>query len=73
MDIGTAGIGTYFHTGTGHFCNYGTTSIPVPDTSVTSVRHAYRYWAYRYRTEHPIENIPRFKSLVTCPSTFNVG
>ena len=35
------------HTGTGHFGNVGTTSIPVPDTSVSSVRHP-----YRYRTEH---------------------
>ena len=30
----TAGI-----TGTGHFGNFGTTSIPVPQTSVSSVRH----------------------------------
>ena len=40
--IYTAGI-----TGTGHFGNFGT-SIPVPDTSVTSVRHQYRYLRYRH-------------------------
>ena len=34
----TAGI-----TGTGHFGKFGTASIPVPDTSVSSVRHQYRY------------------------------
>ena len=45
----TAGI-----TGTGHFGKFGKTSIPVPNTSVSSVRHRYRYgrlyrsW-YRYR------------------------
>ena len=33
--------------GTGHFVNFGTTSIPVPDTSVTSVRHQYRYRTLR--------------------------
>ena len=27
------------HTGTRHFGKFGTTSIPVPDTSVSSVRH----------------------------------
>ena len=39
----TAGI-----TGTRHFCKFGTTSIPVPDTSVTSVRHQFRYRTFRY-------------------------
>ena len=28
-------------TGTGHFGNFGTTSIPAPDTSVSSIRHQY--------------------------------
>ena len=56
MDTGTAGTGTDFHTGTGknwhintrtgHFGKFGTTSIPVPDTLVSSVRHPYRYQAY---------------------------
>ena len=40
----TAGI-----TGTGHFGNFGTTSIPVPDTSVSSVRCQYRYQTPRYK------------------------
>ena len=35
-------------TGTGHFGNFGTTSIPVPDKSVNSVRHQYRYRTLRY-------------------------
>ena len=39
MNTGTAGTGTDFHTGTGHFGKFGKTSIPVPDTSVSSVRH----------------------------------
>ena len=34
MDTGAAGNGTDLHTGTGHFGNFGTTSIPVPNTSV---------------------------------------
>ena len=34
--------------GTGHFGKFGTTSIPVPDTSVSSVRHQYRYRTLRY-------------------------
>ena len=33
MDTGTAGAGTDFHIGTGHFGKSGTASIPVPDTS----------------------------------------
>ena len=33
------------------------TSIPVPDTSVRSVRHPYRYREYRYRTEHTLANL----------------
>ena len=32
---------------TGYFGNFGTASIPVPDTSVTSVRHQYRYRTLR--------------------------
>ena len=31
MDIGTAGTGTDFHTGTGNFCKFGAASIPVPN------------------------------------------
>ena len=38
----TAGI-----TGTGHFGKFGTTSIPVADTWVTSVRHQYRFRTLR--------------------------
>ena len=57
MDTDTVGTGTDFHTVTGHFGKFGTTSIPVPDTSVSSVQHPYRYRAYRYRTEHTLENI----------------
>ena len=34
----TAGI-----TGTGHLGKFGTASIPVPEISVSSVRHQYRY------------------------------
>ena len=35
------------NTGTGYFGNFGTTSIPVPDTSVSSVRDQYRYRTLR--------------------------
>ena len=35
-------------TGTGHFVKFGTTSIPVPDTSASSVRYQYRYRILRY-------------------------
>ena len=60
MDTGTAGTGTDFHTGTGHVGNFGTASIPVivtksipvPDTSVSSVRYPYRYREYRYRVQY---------------------
>ena len=38
----TAGI-----TGTGHFGKFGTTSIPVPDAWVNSVRHQYQYRTLR--------------------------
>ena len=34
-------------TGTGHFGKFGTTSLPVPNTSVSSVRHQYRYHTTR--------------------------
>ena len=69
MDTNTVGTGTASYTGTGHFGKLGTKSIPVRDTSVTSVRHQYRYRtlrsansvryphryrAYRYRTEHTL-------------------
>ena len=71
MDTGTAGTGSNFHTGTGHFGNFGTsthlgkfgtTSIPVPDTSVSSVRRPYRYQEYRYRTEHTLGKMRRFNN-----------
>ena len=53
------------NTGTGHFGKFGTTwipvppvpvktFIPVPDTSVSSVRHPYPYREYRYHTEHTL-------------------
>ena len=48
MDTGTAGAGTDFHTGAKHFGKFGTTSTPVPDTSVSSVRYQYRHRALRY-------------------------
>ena len=34
-------------TGPGRFGKFGTTSIPVPDTSVISVQHQYRYLRYQ--------------------------
>ena len=37
----------YINTGTGHFGKFGTIWIPVLDTSVSSVQHAYRYWTLR--------------------------
>ena len=43
MHTGSVGTGTDFHTGTRHFGKLGTTSIPVPDTSVSSVRHQHRH------------------------------
>ena len=43
-----------FGTGTRLDSRFGTTSIPVPNTSVSSVRHPYRYLEYRYRTEHTL-------------------
>ena len=44
--LGTCATGTGMevYTGTGHF---GTASIPVPDTSVGSVQHQYRYRTLR--------------------------
>ena len=45
---------------------FGTTSIPVPDTSVSSVRHAYRYRAYRYRTEHTLNKIECILVILDC-------
>ena len=51
MDTGNAGTDTDLYagtgcfgnlTGTGYFGTFGTTSTPVPDTSVSSVRHPYR-------------------------------
>ena len=36
------------NTGSGHFGKFSTTSIPVPDTSISSVRHQYRYRTLRY-------------------------
>ena len=42
------------NTGSRHLGKFGTTSIPVPDTSVSSVRHPYRHREYRYRTEHTL-------------------
>ena len=48
MDTGTAGTGTAFHAGTGHFGKFGTTSEPVPDTSVRSVQRQDRYRKVRY-------------------------
>ena len=39
----------HINTGTGQLGKFGTTSIPVPYTSVSSVRYGYRYRRYRYR------------------------
>ena len=36
------GTGADIRTGTGRFGKFGTTSIPVPETSVSSVRYQYR-------------------------------
>ena len=41
MDTGTDGTGTDLQTGSGHAGKFGTKSIPVPATSVSSVRHQY--------------------------------
>ena len=54
MDTGTTGTGTDFHTGTGHFDKFGTTSIPVPEILATSVRHPYWHREYQYSTEHTL-------------------
>ena len=51
-------------TGTEHFGKLCTTSIPVPDTSVSSVRHLYRYREYRYRTEHTLGSLWKLPKLV---------
>ena len=40
--------GADFHTGTEHLGIFGTTSIPVPNTSVSSVRHKYWYRKLRW-------------------------
>ena len=57
MDTGTGHFSNNINAGTGHFGKLGTTPTPVPDASVSSVRHPYRYRAYRYRTEHTLDNI----------------
>ena len=59
----TAGI-----TSTGHFGKFGTTSIPVPETSISSV-HPYRYREYRYRTEHTLGFLCLFGSMILIPGT----
>ena len=41
------GTGTDFRTGAGRFGEFGT-SLPVPETSVSSVQHQYWYQRYRY-------------------------
>ena len=40
-------FGTNINTGSGHFGKLSTTSTPVPDTSVSSGRHIYRYQTLR--------------------------
>ena len=50
-------------TGTGHFGKFGTTSIPVPHTSLSSVRHPYRhrrYVEYRYNIDTSTEHFGKF-------------
>ena len=45
----TAGMCTKVCTGAG--TGTGATSIPLPGTTVSSVRHQYRYREYRYSTK----------------------
>ena len=39
MDTGTGQVSNTVDDGTGHFGVFGSTSIPVPDTSVSMVQH----------------------------------
>ena len=58
----TAGI-----TGTGHLGKIGTTSIPVPDTLVSSARHRYRHRRYRYGLSY------RYQTLQEVRYNINTG
>ena len=55
------------NTGTGNFGKFGTTSIPVPETSVSSVRHRYRYRRCRYRLSY------RYRTLRQVRYDVNTG
>ena len=63
MDTGTVGTRSDFHTGAGHFGEFGTTSIPTPDTS----GYGYRYRRYRYRFPY------RYRTLRQVRYNINTG
>ena len=82
---GIAGSGHFgeFGTSAGHFRKFGTASIPVPDTSVSSVRHQYLYlrylcgrlyrgwYRYRYKIDTGAGQFGKF--CKTYPGTGHVG
>ena len=47
MDTGTGHFSHTINAGTGHFVVFGSTSIPVPNTPLSSVRHQDRYRTLR--------------------------
>ena len=51
IPVRTLGHVRYINTGTGHLGMFGT-SIPVPDTSINSVRHQHQYLRYRYGSRY---------------------
>ena len=69
MDTGTGHFSNNINAGTGHFGKLGTTPTPVPDASVSSVRHPYRYRAYRWRLGHALDIFSRYEMLNDKPKT----
>ena len=66
------GAGTDFRTGTRRLGKFGTTSIPVPKTSVISVRHQYRHRKFRcvrYDINTGTENFGKFGTSIPVPET----
>ena len=63
IDTGAVGTRSDLHTGIGHFGEFGTTSIPVPDTS----GYGYRFRLYRYRLPY------RYRVLRQVRYSINTG
>ena len=67
MDTGTGHVSNTVNDGTGHFGVFGSTSIPVPDTSVSMVQHQDRYRTHQVRYDTKT-GTGHFGKLGTTPS-----